>query len=252
MKHSKRAVTFGRTAVTLVFLLVGCAAPESFRLLPGEGGGPGVPFPATGGQGSAANTGGQGSAGGSFSTGGMTGTGGASVAEGASGGASHGTGGAETGGARTGGSDTGGAGTGGAATGAAGTGGAGPSAVTYQAENAVAAGGTVLETKNGGYHGAGYEAFPTTGGSVTFTKVDGGAGGGKTLTIRSALGTTMARSGELVVNGVTSSITFNITGTWNMWMTQDVSVTLTPGLSNTIVLRSTGQDLANIDEITLN
>ena len=120
---------------------------------------------------------------------------------------------------------------------------------TYPAENATLAGGDVVETTNGGYHGTGYVNSSTTGGSMTFNNVNGGAGGGQTLTFRYALASG-TRTGSLVVNGVAQNITFNSTGAWTTWVTQNVTVTLKSGTTNTIALDSTGQDLANIDEMT--
>jgi lysophospholipase L1-like esterase len=124
--------------------------------------------------------------------------------------------------------------------------------VTYPAENAVRAGaGTVVETTNAGFHGAGYVNFPTSGGSLTFNAVDGGSGGNATISIRAALGVTTSRTGALVVNGVSRSITFSPTGAWTTWTNQLVVAALNPGTVNTIQLESNGQDLANIDEIAV-
>jgi lysophospholipase L1-like esterase len=128
----------------------------------------------------------------------------------------------------------------------------GSSATTYPAENAVLTGtGTVTETSNAGFHGTAYVNFPATGGTATFNNVSGGAGGARTLVIRFANGTTAARTGQLVVNGTTTSITFNPTGAWTTWVTQNVAITLNSGTGNTIQLKSNGGDLGNIDEITV-
>jgi hypothetical protein len=82
--------------------------------------------------------------------------------------------------------------------------------------------------------------------------VDGGAGGSRTLQLRLALGATSARTGQLVVNGSTQNITFQPTGGWMIWAMMSVTVTLQAGASNTIRLQSTGQDLANIDQMVVN
>lgn len=122
--------------------------------------------------------------------------------------------------------------------------------ILYSAESAAVGGGTVIEAVNTGYHGTGYANFPTTGGTLTFNNVDGGSGGAKTLVIRNALGVA-ARTGQLVVNGVTTNITFPTTSNWSTWVTQNVAITLNGGATNTIQLKSNGQDFANIDEITV-
>jgi rhamnogalacturonan endolyase len=129
-------------------------------------------------------------------------------------------------------------------------GGATVTADTYQAENAVLGGGTVTETTNGGFNGASYVNSAATGGTTTFNNVDGNGGGTRTLTVRYANGAT-PRTGNLVVNGVTTSLTFPGTGAWNTWATLSVNIALNNNQSNTIQLVTNGGDLANIDEITV-
>ncbi len=125
-------------------------------------------------------------------------------------------------------------------------------AITYPAEAAVLSGtGTIREKTNAGWQGQGYVNFPTTGGTLTLNNVIGGTGGAKTLRIRYALGAAVARTGQLVINGTATNITFTPSGTWTTWVTQDVAVTLKSGTANTIELKSTGGDLANIDDLTV-
>jgi hypothetical protein len=66
------------------------------------------------------------------------------------------------------------------------------------------------------------------------------------------LGAGSSRTGQLTVNGASQNITFNPTGAWNTWVVQNVPVTLNSGTNNTIRLQSTGQDLANQDQLTVN
>ena len=119
------------------------------------------------------------------------------------------------------------------------------------AEAGTLAGSVVLEATNAGYHGSGYLNFPTTGGTATYSNVSGGSGGAATLIIRFALGITGTRAGNLTINGVAQGIAFPSTTTWTAWTTYTVNVTLNAGTANTIVLSSTGQDLANIDELVV-
>ncbi len=121
----------------------------------------------------------------------------------------------------------------------------------YQTESGSVGGGTVLESSNGGYNGTGYVNAPASGGFSQNTNVDGRGGGSKTLRVRFALGVAASRTGQLVVNGTTTSITFASTGSWTTWQTQNVTVTLNNNSSNTIRFQSTGQDLANIDQIEI-
>ena len=124
--------------------------------------------------------------------------------------------------------------------------------ITYPAEAGGRAGtGTVIEATNAGYQGPGYINFPTTGGTLSLTGVIGGTGGTRTLRIRFALGAATARTGQLVVNGLTTAITFNPTGAWTTWANKDVTITLKAGTGNTIQLKTTGGDLGNIDDLTI-
>jgi lysophospholipase L1-like esterase len=125
-------------------------------------------------------------------------------------------------------------------------------AVHYPAEAASLSGtGTVRARNYSGWQGKGYVDFPVTGGSLTFTRVIGKSGGSKTLRIRYANGGASVRSGQLLVNGVASSISFAPTGSWSNWASRDVVVSLRSGAANSVSLRSTGADLANIDGFTV-
>lgn len=124
-------------------------------------------------------------------------------------------------------------------------------AVNYPAEAGVLGGsGTVRATGYSGWQGKGYVDFPASGGTLTLTNVVGKGGGVRTLRFRYANGAA-ARSGQLVVNGVAIPLSFAYTGSWNTWASKDVAVTLRAGAANTITLRSTGADLANIDGVTV-
>lgn len=125
-------------------------------------------------------------------------------------------------------------------------------AVAYPAEAAALSGaGTVRARAYGGWQGSGYVDFPATGGTLTLGSVNGKAGGTHTLRIRFANGGAAARAGQLVVNGAVSPISFPPTGSWTAWATKDVAVALRSGTANTVSLRSTGADLANVDGFTV-
>lgn len=121
---------------------------------------------------------------------------------------------------------------------------------TYQAENGLVGGGTVTETTNAGYIGSAYVNPSVNGGYLELRDVDGRGGGSKALAVRYALGVTSSRTGRLLVNGVAQNITFNPTGAWTTWSTLNVTVTLDNG-SNVLRFESTGQDLGNIDQVTV-
>jgi rhamnogalacturonan endolyase len=126
-----------------------------------------------------------------------------------------------------------------------------PVSHVYQTEAGTVGGGTVFESTNGGFIGSGYVNSSANGGFAQIANVDGRGGGSKTLRIRFALGATASRTGRLVVNGTASNITFAPTGAWTSWQTQNVTITLNNSSSNVIRFETTGQDLANIDQIEI-
>ena len=126
-----------------------------------------------------------------------------------------------------------------------------PGTPTYQLEAASLGGGTVSESTNGGFIGSGYANFPATGGFAQVSNADGRGGGSHAIRIRFALGAAASRTGRVLVNGVAQNITFNPTGAWTTWATQDVTFTLNSGTVNTIRFESNGQDLANVDQIEI-
>lgn len=127
-----------------------------------------------------------------------------------------------------------------------------PTGDTYQAESATLGGGSFTESINAGFRGTGYVNAPLNDGLITFNNVDGNGGGSKTVSIRYANGTTASRTGAVVVNnGAAVDVTFPSTGAWTTWATLNVTVNLNNNSTNSIQLRSTGQDLANIDEVTV-
>jgi len=126
-----------------------------------------------------------------------------------------------------------------------------PTTPTYQLETASLGGGTVSESTNGGFVGGGYANFSATGGFAQVNNADGRGGGSHAIRIRYALGATASRTGRVLVNGVAQNITFNPTGAWTTWATQNVTFTFNNGTVNTIRFESNGQDLANIDQIEI-
>jgi rhamnogalacturonan endolyase len=124
-----------------------------------------------------------------------------------------------------------------------------PGSTTYQAESAQIGGGAVTESVNGGFNGTAYINFPATGGFLQFNGVNGGTSGAATVQVRYALGVSSSRTGRLTVNGSSQNITFNPTGAWTSWAVLTINVNLAAGNGNVIIFESTGQDLANIDQI---
>jgi lysophospholipase L1-like esterase len=124
--------------------------------------------------------------------------------------------------------------------------------VVYPAEAALLGGtSTVRSRYHGGWQGRGYVDFPANGGTLTFHRVIAKQSGIRTLRIRYANGGANMRSGILMVNGVSTRISFASTGSWSNWASKDVTIALVAGASNTVQLKSTGGDLANIDTLTV-
>jgi rhamnogalacturonan endolyase len=126
-----------------------------------------------------------------------------------------------------------------------------PGTPVYQMESGTVGGGTVFESTNGGFNGSGYVNSSANGGFAQVGNVDGRGGGSKTLRIRFALGVSTSRTGVLRVNGTAQNITFAPTGSWTTWQTQNVTVTLNNNSSNVVRFESTGQDLANVDQVEI-
>jgi pectate lyase len=131
-------------------------------------------------------------------------------------------------------------------------GGGGGTTTTIQAESASFGGGVTIDNNNAGFNGTGFANFPTSGGFLQFNNVNGGAGGTATITVRFALGITTSRTGQRIINGGSAqNITFNPTGSWTTWNTMSFTATLNSGTGNTVRFQSNGQDLGNIDQITI-
>jgi len=117
-------------------------------------------------------------------------------------------------------------------------------------DDQVVGGGAVIESNHAGFLGTGFVNFNANDGYIEWRNINGESGGTATLTFRYALGAA-ARTGALIVNGVTQPITMQGTGAWTNWVTIDVPVSLVAGTNNTIRLQANGQDLGNVDELTV-
>ncbi|PRX96591.1 CBM35 domain-containing protein [Allonocardiopsis opalescens] len=118
--------------------------------------------------------------------------------------------------------------------------------VRYEAESAACDGAVASE--HSGFSGSGFcDTTNSTGASLQFT-VNAPASGQAQLAVRFANGSSSARAANLVVNGSTvQSASFQATGAWTSWATQNFTVPLNAG-GNTIRLAATGSGgLPNID-----
>lgn len=121
--------------------------------------------------------------------------------------------------------------------------------VTRQAESATRVSAPV-ETATAGYRGAGYVNVPSAGGSLTWSSIDGGPGGGVNVQIRYALAGSATLEAPVTVNGVTRRVRFAPTGA-GVWGTATAFGRLAPGTANAITLATDGADIGLVDEITV-
>lgn len=137
--------------------------------------------------------------------------------------------------------------------------------IIYQAENAILCAGTKSDAaiEGVGFAGNGYAQLPSSEGAcIIWKRVDGKAGGKKTLKIRYSNGSGKAVKCLLFVNGKMQVIQLEDTGSWTNYRTVETMVTLNAAMDNLIKLESTGNykrvnrvvyplSAGNIDELQL-
>ena len=123
------------------------------------------------------------------------------------------------------------------------------SSFTFQSEDAILT-SVYVENNHLGYNGTGFTNFDPSNSSVEFTYMPGFGGGDRTLIFRYALGTD-GRTGRLIVNDSTRSLTMAGTTEWTNYTYDSVGVRLNAGFDNTIRFATTGNDFGNLDEITI-
>ena len=137
--------------------------------------------------------------------------------------------------------------------------------VIYQAENAILCAGTKSDAaiEGVGFAGNGYAQLPSSEGAcIIWKRVDGKAGGKKTVKIRYSNGSGNAVKCLLFGNGKMQVIQLEDTGSWTNYRTVETMVTLHAAMDNLIKLESTGNykrvnrvvyplSAGNIDELQL-
>ena len=131
-----------------------------------------------------------------------------------------------------------------------------------EAEDASLSSGVTLSTAEPDFTGTGYAVFPSSGGAILWTNVDGGDGGAATVGFRYTLrqSTAATRTVTLLVNGVPRTVTFEHTGNPNtygssvlsfpvVWHQLHLPVTLNAGTNNTVQLQAGTAGGLNIDEM---
>jgi rhamnogalacturonan endolyase len=124
------------------------------------------------------------------------------------------------------------------------------SSYTFQSEDATLIGTVYVETNHVGYNGTAFTNFEVSNSAVEFTYMPGFGGGDRTLFFRYALGSDN-RTGSLIVNGNTNSLTMVGTGEWTNYVYDSVGVTLNAGYNNRIRFATIGNDFGNLDEIII-
>ncbi len=132
---------------------------------------------------------------------------------------------------------------------------------TLEAESAGLSGGVSIDAAVPEYSGSGYAVFPSSGGSIVWSGVDGGDGGSATVGFRYTLNqnTASSRTITLRINGVAQSIQLEHTGKPSryggvldfpmVWHQIHVPATLLAGGSNMIRLEAGTAGGLNIDEM---
>jgi hypothetical protein len=126
----------------------------------------------------------------------------------------------------------------------------------YEAEAATLSGGAVVATDHSGYSGSGFVGGYTDGnkGAAASTfAVTANPGGGYTLSLRYANGTTATKTLSLYVNGAkVRQISLPATANWDTWGTETETVTLSAG-AVAIAYRfdSTDSGNVNLDRLTV-
>lgn len=133
---------------------------------------------------------------------------------------------------------------------------------TLEAENASLSGGVAVGSAVPDYSGSGYAVFPSSGGAIEWSGVEGGDGGAATVGFRYTLNqnTASSRTITLRVNGVAQSVKLEHTGKPNsyggsvlsfpmVWQQIHVPATLLTGMSNVIRLEAGTAGGLNIDEM---
>lgn len=124
-----------------------------------------------------------------------------------------------------------------------------PGSVTYlQSEEGKYVGGS-MDNNNLGFNGTAFYNFGATS-YVEFTDIGGYLGGDYMLVYRYALGNN-ARTGNLIINGVSQNLTMRNTSAFTNYIYDSVRIVLNSGFTNTIRFASTGADFGNLDEITV-
>lgn len=134
--------------------------------------------------------------------------------------------------------------------------------IIAQAEAAALSGGVISAASQADFTGAGYAAFPTSGGAIEWVGVSGGDGGAATVGFRYTLAqaAAAARTLLLYVNGQPHAVTFEHTGNKStyggsvlsfpmVWHQLHLPVTLGAGNTNRIRLEAETAGGLNVDEL---
>lgn len=118
---------------------------------------------------------------------------------------------------------------------------------SIEAENACMYDGTV-DNNNVGFLGTGFINTPNAIGSKIEFSVNASAAGIQSLGIRYALGGTVARGANVILNGVNvGTMTFAPTGTFTTYGTESINLNLVSGKNTLQIVSTTAAGLANVD-----
>ena len=125
---------------------------------------------------------------------------------------------------------------------------------TYQAEFAGQGSGATVSTTPSylGFAGNGAVLFPSSGGYIEWTDVNGG-GSSNIIRLRYALAGSVSLTGKLLVNGTSQEIIFEPTGANDVYRTVAITTSLTNGANNILRLEPSSTELSGlyIDELQI-
>ncbi len=121
---------------------------------------------------------------------------------------------------------------------------------TIQAEEFSANSGGKRDTAISGYTGSGYFDMGGNGSWVEY-RVNVDSGDSYELAIRYANGSAADRACDLIVNGVSQSTPFDITGDWTTWNDNTANVQLQDGTNTIRIQAATDRGGPNIDTLVL-
>ncbi len=128
-----------------------------------------------------------------------------------------------------------------------------PGTTTYQAESYTSQSGCAIATDHSNYTGSGYVDYGGNGTWMEWNNINMSSAGSKTLIFRYANGSTVNRTCNVIVNGVSVG-TVNFaphTTSWSNWTTVSIAANLNSGNNTIRVTATTSNGGPNLDKLDI-